>query len=73
MIVDPDQEFQIRYREGWSCPSGSASFGAKVASSLNGVDPSFINSVAGSYLVKPSGSNTLHDIRDKLEGLSPPP
>jgi hypothetical protein len=30
--------------------SGSASFGAKVAPSLNGVDLSFINSVAGSYL-----------------------
>jgi hypothetical protein len=30
--------------------SGSASFGAKVAPSLNGVDPSFMNSVAGSYL-----------------------
>jgi hypothetical protein len=30
--------------------SGSASFGTKVASSLNGVDLSFINSVAGSYL-----------------------
>jgi hypothetical protein len=29
--------------------SGSASFGAKVALSLNGVDPSFMNSVAGSY------------------------
>ncbi len=30
--------------------SGSASFGAKVALSLNGVDPSFMNSVARSYL-----------------------
>ncbi len=29
---------------------GSDSFGAKVAPSLNGVDPSFMNSVAGSYL-----------------------
>ncbi len=50
MIVDPDQEYRIQYKEGWSCPSGSASFGAKVAPSLNGVDPSFMNSVAGSYL-----------------------
>jgi len=49
MIVDLDQEYQIQYREGCSCPSGSASFGTKVASSLNGVDPSFMNSVAGSY------------------------
>ncbi len=50
MIVDLDQEYQIKYKEGWSCQSGSASFGAKVATSLNGVDPCFINSVAGSYL-----------------------
>jgi hypothetical protein len=37
--------------------SGSTSFGAKVALSLNGVDPSFMNSVAGSYFEKPSGLN----------------
>ena len=49
MIVDPDQEYRIQYRDGWSCPSGSASFDAKVASSLNGVDLSFMKSVAGSY------------------------
>ncbi len=61
-MVDPDQEYQIFYRERWSRPSGLASFGAEVASSLNGVDPSFMNSVAGSYLVKPSGPNILHDI-----------
>ncbi len=30
--------------------SGLASFGAKVVPSLNGVDPSFTNLVAGSYL-----------------------
>jgi len=30
--------------------SGSASFGAKVVPSLNRVDLSFLNSVAGSYL-----------------------
>jgi hypothetical protein len=30
--------------------SGSASFDASLMSSLNGVDPSFMNSVAGSYL-----------------------
>ncbi len=46
MIVDPDQEYRIKYKEGWSCKSGSASFGAKVAKSLNGVDPCFMNSVA---------------------------
>jgi hypothetical protein len=49
MIVDLDQEYQIQYKEGWSHPNGSASFGAKVVQSLNGVDPSFMNSVAGSY------------------------
>jgi hypothetical protein len=38
MIVDPDQEYQIQYKEGFSRPSGLASFGAKLASSLNGVD-----------------------------------
>ncbi len=30
--------------------SGSASFGAKVVPSKNEVDPSFVNSIAGSYL-----------------------
>jgi hypothetical protein len=30
--------------------SESVSFGGNVAPSLNGVDPSFVNSVAGSYL-----------------------
>ncbi len=50
MIVNPDQEYQVYYTEGWIRPSGLASFGAKVAPSLNGVDLSFKNSVAGSYL-----------------------
>ncbi len=49
MIVDPDQEYWIQYKEGWSHPSGLASFGAKVASSLNGVDPSFMNSVGDPF------------------------
>ena len=49
MIANPDQEYWIQNKEGWSGPSGSASFGAKVASSLNGVDLSFMNSVVGSY------------------------
>jgi hypothetical protein len=61
MIANLDQEYRIQNKEGWSHPSGSASFGAKVALSLNGVDPSFMNSVAGSYLVKPSCSNILDD------------
>ncbi len=49
MEVHPDQEYRIKNKEGWSHPSGSASFGAKEAPSLNGVDVSFMNSVAGSY------------------------
>jgi len=49
MIVTLDQEHRIHYKEEWSRPSGSASFDTKVAPSLNGVDPSFMNSVAGSY------------------------
>jgi len=40
--------------------SGSASFGPKVAPSLNGVDPSFELS-CWILLVKPNGSNILHD------------
>jgi hypothetical protein len=50
----------IRIKNTWSSnnkggaifPKGKVdqvSFGAKVAPSLNGVDPSFVNSVAGSY------------------------
>jgi hypothetical protein len=46
MIVDPDQEYRNQYKEGWSHPSGSACFGTKVVSSFNGVDPSFMISVA---------------------------
>ncbi len=49
MIVDLDQEYRIQNKEGWSRPSGLASFGPKVVQSLNGVDLSFMNSVAGSY------------------------
>ncbi len=41
--------------------SEESSFGTKGVPSLNGVDSSFMNSVAGSYFVKPSGSNILHD------------
>jgi len=50
----------IRIKNTWSSikgveslfqeESGLISFGAKVVPSLNGVDPSFMNSVAGSYL-----------------------
>ncbi len=50
MIVNQNQEYWIQYKEEWSRPSGLASFGAKVTPSLNGVDPSVMNSVAGSYL-----------------------
>jgi hypothetical protein len=54
MIVNPDQKYWIQYKKGWSRlskrESGSVSFGTKVAPSLNRVDPSFMNSVAGSIL-----------------------
>jgi len=50
MIVNPDQGYRIENKEGWSCQSGLARFGAGVVPSLNGVDPSFMNSVPGSYL-----------------------
>jgi hypothetical protein len=52
--VDLYQEYLIQYLKGAESllqkESGSDSLGAKVAPSLNGVDPSFMNSVAGSYL-----------------------
>ncbi len=52
--MDLDQEPLIQYLKGveqlLQKEIGSASFDAKVAASLNGVDPSFMNSVAGSYL-----------------------
>ncbi len=52
--MDPDPEYLIQCLKGveplLQKESGSASFGAKVAPSLNGVDPSFVNSVAGFYL-----------------------
>ncbi len=63
-MVDPDQEYWIQYRKGWNRfskgESGSVSFGAKVAPSLNGVDLSFQLSCL-ILLVEPSGSNILHD------------
>jgi hypothetical protein len=45
MIVDTGSS----YKRGGAVQVDQLSFGAKVASSLNGVDPSFVNSVAGSY------------------------
>jgi len=44
---------------------GSASFGAKMALSLNGVDPSCMNSITGS-ICRAKCSNILQDRR--LEG-----
>ncbi len=53
MWIDPDQEYLTQYLEGveplLQKESGLASFGAKVVPSLNGVDLSFVNSVAGTY------------------------
>jgi hypothetical protein len=46
-ILDPVQKWvELLFPE----ESRLASFGAKVVPSLNGVDLSFMNSVAGSYL-----------------------
>jgi hypothetical protein len=54
ILVDSDQEYLMQYLKGVELllqkESGLASFGAKVVPSLNGVDLSFMNSVAGSYL-----------------------
>jgi hypothetical protein len=50
--------------------SGLASFGTKVVLFLNGVDPSFINTVAGSYFEKQSGLNILHDSADDSKAFS---
>jgi len=58
MIVNPDQEYRIQYKEGWSCPSGSASFGAIFEWSGS----EFYELSCWILLVKPSGSNILHDI-----------
>jgi hypothetical protein len=48
---------------------GSASFGAKVALSLNGVDRSCINSITGSTC-KGKCSNILHDITEQMSLLN---
>jgi hypothetical protein len=45
--------------------SGLASFVTKVAPSLKGVDPSFYELICWILLVKPSGSNILHDTQIK--------
>ena len=48
---------------------GSASFGAKVALSLNGEDPSCMNSITGSTC-KAKCSNILHDITEQMSLLN---
>ncbi len=55
--LDPDLEGVVLlfHQKG-----GSASFGAKVVLSLNGVDLSFINSITGSTS-RAKCSNILHD------------
>jgi hypothetical protein len=55
---DPDLEgVELLFHQ----KGGSASFGAKMALSLNGVDPSCINSITGSPC-RAKCSNILHDI-----------
>ncbi len=65
MIANLDQEYRIQNKEGWSGPSGSASFGAKVMPSLNGVDLSFELS-CWILLIKPSGSNITKFFLQKM-------
>ncbi len=64
--MDPDQVYWIWYLEGveplLKKESGSASFGAKVAPSLNGANLSSMNSVTGSTC-RAKCSNILHDKR----------
>ncbi len=48
---------------------GSASFGAKVALSLNGVDPRCMISITGSTC-KAKCSNILHDITEEMSLLN---
>jgi hypothetical protein len=53
MIVDPDQEYWIQNKKGRSCFSKRKADCLVLAPKwchLNRVDPSFMNSVAGSYL-----------------------
>jgi hypothetical protein len=63
--VDPDQVYQIPYLERVELllqkESGSASFGAKVAPSLNGVDLIFMNSVTGSACRAKCSNIFMHD------------
>ncbi len=55
---DPDLEgVELLFHQ----KGGSASFGAKMALSLNGVDPSCMNSITGSTC-RVKFSNILHDI-----------
>ena len=57
-MSQPDQEYLIQYLKGVKLllqkESRSASFGAKVAPSLNGVDPSFYELSCWILLVEPS-------------------
>ena len=58
MDLDPDLEgVELLFHQ----KGGSGSFGAKMALSLNGVDPSCMNSITGSTC-RAKCSNILHDI-----------
>ena len=55
--LDPDVEgVELLFHQ----KGGSASFGAKMSLSLNGVDPSCMNSITGSTC-RAKCSNILHD------------
>jgi len=64
MIVNPDQEYRIQYKEGWSRQSGSASFGAIFEWSGS----EFYELSWWILLAKPGGSNILHDISPFVRG-----
>jgi hypothetical protein len=68
--LDPDLEgVELLFHQ----KGGSASFGAKMALSLNGVDPGGMNPITGSTC-RAKCSNILHDIKItflKKNGMKP--
>ncbi len=60
---DPDLErVELLFHQ----KGGSASFGTKMALSLNGVDPSHMSSITG-FTCRAKCSNILHDIETVLQ------
>ncbi len=65
MIVDPYQEYWIWYKKGWSRPSGLAS-----GAILEWSGSEFYELSCLILLVKPSGSNILHDNNVRIVPIS---